>query len=258
MISNPKQFNSFCQEFLITEFEKRQLRNPSYSIRAFARDLGIGKTTIFEVMKGLRQLSSSNIEVIASRLALDEETLKCFQEDSSNSDRGRTVVLEDEFQLIKDWHFLAILNLAKLPNNKCDSHWIAERLGLSIELAENSLETLLQLKLLENRNGKLFRTATPLTTATDVPSESIREHHRQSMEIAAAAMKEVSVELRDFTSVTYALHPEKIPDIKKVILSFHRKLGKILKTDNATEVYRLNIQFFPLTKLEQQNQSEYL
>jgi hypothetical protein len=252
MNSNPKKYNSFCQEFLIIEFEKRQLKNPSYSIRAFARDLGVGKTTVCDVMNGSRQLSALNIDVIATRLSLDSETIKKFLEDNLNTDRGRAVLLEDEFQLIKDWHFLAILNLAKLPNNQCSGEWIAERLGLKFEVAESSLETLLKLGLLENLDGKLIRTSMPLTTATDVPSESIREHHRQSMEKAIDAMQEVSVALRDFTSVTYAIHPEKIPDVKKVILSFHRKLGKMLHAENATEVYRLNVQFFPLTKSENQ------
>lgn len=249
MIAHLKKYNSFCQEFLVIEFEKRQVRNPSYSIRAFSRDIGVAKTTVSDVMNGLRRLSSANIDILVARLKLDDEVARLFKNDISTlSDSGRVILIEDQFQVIKDWYYLAILNLAKLENNQCSADWIAERLGLPFDLAEKALSELLVLGLIENRNGKLFRTLMPITTTVDIPSESIREHHRQSLNKAIEALVEVPVELRDYTTVTYALNPEKLPEVKKLIHAFQRKLGKMLPQKNATDVYRLNIQFFPLTK----------
>ncbi len=255
-MSRKNTFNSPCQEFLVNEFTRRQGRNSSYSIRAFARDLGISKTTINDVMRGERRLSTYHIESISTCLSLDEATIKFLKKDDINtSERNRLVLLEDEFRVIKDWYYLAILNLAKLPNNQCCADWIAERLGLSQELAERSLAELLGLGLIENRDGKIFRTSKTITTSTNIPSESIREHHKQSLVKAVDALEEVPIELRDYTTVTYVLNPEKIQDAKNLIFSFHRKLGKLLDCKQATEVYRLNIQFFPLTKTQEQAQA---
>lgn len=249
MNTHKQKFTSYCQEFLVTMFKKRQERNSAYSIRAFSRDTGVAKTSISEAMNGLRCLSSGNIDILATTMNLDDETIMRLKDDlSAVSDRGRALFVEDEFEVIKDWHYLAILNLAKLPDNQCHAEWVSERLGLSLELADESLKKLLGLGLLENIEGKLVRTLQPITTSVDIPSASIREHHRQSMEKAIVALEEVSVELRDYTTVTYVLNPEKIPEVKKLIHTFHRKLGKILPVKNATDVYRLNIQFFPLTK----------
>lgn len=249
MNSHIQKFASYCQEFLVTEFKKRQERNPSYSIRAFSRDIGVAKTTVSEAINGLRCLSLANIEILSTNLSLEPEKIKRLKDDlSMTSDRGRALLVEDEFAVIKDWYYLAILNLAKLPDNQCNAHWIAERLGLSLDLASGSLDKLIDLGLIKNIEGKLVRTLMPITTSVDIPSSSIREHHRQSMEKAICALEEVAIELRDFATVTYVLHPDKLPEIKKMIHSFHRKLGKILPTKDATDVYRLNIQFFPLTK----------
>lgn len=146
MKSRQNAFNSPCHEFLLAEFSKRQERNSAYSIRAFSRDLGISKTTISDVMRGERRLSALHIETIADRLSLDEETLTFLKNDDTDiSKRNRLVLLEDEFRVIKDWYYLAILNLAKLPNNQYCADWVAERLGLTQELAERSLEELLAL-----------------------------------------------------------------------------------------------------------------
>lgn len=251
------KYASYCQEFLVTEFRIRQVRNPAYSIRAFSRDIGVAKTTVSEAINGLRCLSLANIDILGASLNLNEEKIKLLKDDLSMvSDRGRNIMDEDEFSVIKDWHYLAILNLAKLADNKCSGEWIAERLGLSLELATDSLNKLLELGLLREEKGKLIRTSMPITTSVDIPSTSIREHHRQSMEKAMEALEEVAVELRDFTTVTYAIYPEKLPEIKKMIHAFHRKLGKMTPAQPATDVYRLNIQFFPLTKSLQNETQE--
>lgn len=249
MNTHKQKFTSYCQEFLVHEFKKRQERNTAYSIRAFSRDIGVPKTSISEAMNGLRCLSTVNIDIMAAVLNLDNETIVRLKDDLSTlSDRGRTLFAEDEFEVIKDWHYLAILNLAKLSDNQCHAEWIAGRLGLPLEVADESLKKLLGLRLLENIEGKLVRTLQPITTSVDIPSSSIREHHRQSLQKAIIALEEVPVELRDYTTVTYVLDTKKIPEVKKLIHTFHRKLGKILPLNDATDVYRLNIQFFPLTK----------
>lgn len=249
MNSHKQIFASYCQEFLVTEFKKRQERNPAYSIRAFSRDIGVAKTSISEAINGLRCLSLANIEILGTNLGLEPEKIRRLKDDLSMiSDRGRTLLVENEFAVIKDWYYLAILNLAKLPDNQFSARWIAERLGLSLDLASESLEKLIDLGLIKNVEGKLVRTMMPITTSVDIPSSSIREHHKQSMEKAISALEEVAVELRDFTTVTYAINTEQLPEIKKMIHSFHRKLGKLLPQKAVTDVYRLNVQFFPLTK----------
>lgn len=248
-ISVKEKDSNFSQKFFNDELIKRQRKNSSYSLRALARDLGISKTTIHDVLNNGRKLSNRTIQKLKASLNLDDKIVKSLKEDRlGKSNQGRVILLDDEFSLIKDWHYLAILNLAKLKENFCNASWVAARLAITFETAEKALGDLLKMGLIENRKGKIYRTSKALTTSVDIPSESIKEHHRQSLVKAIDALEEVSVDLRDYTSVTYAINPADLKDVKKLTTKFHRKLGKFLPTKNATEVYRLNIQFFPLTK----------
>lgn len=231
------------------EFEKRRAKNPFYSLRAFARDLGVGKTTIIDVINGQRKLSSRNVEIVVDRLKLSEEEAAVLRSESSHLNAAsHEVVQDDDLKLIEDWHYLATLNLASLKESQCSAEWVSARLGISFEVATDTLGELIERGMIENVDGKMVRISKPLTTQTDIPSDSIVEHHRQSIEKALEALHEVPVELREFASVTYAIHPSQIKEAKSHILEFHRKLGKILKSDEAQEVYKLNIHFFPLTK----------
>lgn len=243
-----KIYNSYCQELLVNEFAIRQQRNPTYSIRAFARDIGISKTTVSEVLNGYRRLSPANVMALSEALKLDKNaTERMLTEYSTMPDRKRPTFSDEEFGLIKDWFYLGILNLAKLKNNKSDIDWIADRLSISQETAEKSLNEILDLGMIEIKDGKLFRTNVSIKESHELPSESIFDHHRQSALKGVDVLEKVPAEFRDFTTVTFVLHPEMLPLVKSQIQNFHRKLSKLLPATNATDVFRLNIQFFPLT-----------
>lgn len=235
--------------FLLSEeFKKRRLKNPSYSLRAFARDVGLGKTTVCEVINGTRRLSVHHIDIVSKTLNLTEDTIRTLKQDLSNSfDQIRSILDQEDHCLIEDWYYLAILNLAKLRESKCDAGWIAERLGLEEELAAMALKHLLEKEMISDDNGRMKRLSSLVTSTNNVPSDSIKEHHRQSIEKSLEAIDIIPVEERDFASITYAIDKKNVPEAKEMIMNFHRKLGKLLETDNATDVYRLNIQFFPLT-----------
>lgn len=236
-------------ELLNREYQARKQKNPAYSLRAFARDLGISRTAISDVVRGSRRLSLQNIELISKALKLDDETIEGLKEDLNQVlEQPRRIIDDAELDFIEDWYYLGILSLARLSYTEYSAEWVAKRLGLTVETAASALEYLSRKDYIENDNGRLKRKATLLTTSVDIPSASIVESHRQSINKAMEALDEVSVEKRDYTSITYAINPEHIQEVKEHILKFHRRLGKLLETDDASEVYRLNIQFFPLTK----------
>jgi uncharacterized protein (TIGR02147 family) len=61
---------------------------------------------------------------------------------------------------------------------------------------------------------------------------------------------EIEIELRDFSSLTLVIDPQKINEAKQVIKEFRKKMTSLSMQDNPQEVYQLAIQFFPLTKPE--------
>lgn len=58
-------------KLVVEEFEKRKLKNPKYSLRAFARDLDSNPATISLAMRGRRGLGYSTIKNIVKKLGLN-------------------------------------------------------------------------------------------------------------------------------------------------------------------------------------------
>lgn len=240
---------------LLQELAKRQTRNSSYSLRAFARDLGLGSTTLSDVLADKRSLSKSNLEKVMGKLLvspIEKEMLWSQYREGANKIEvdDRMVMEEDAFRLIADWHYLAILNLAKIPDNRATPLWIAKRLGISTQEAESALERLLRMELLKKNRNRLVRTAKPLTTSKDIPSAAIRKHHTQNLQLAEQSLHRDPVETRQFYSMTVAVNPEKLPLVKDIIFKTRKKIGDLLEDGPLSEVYTFSFQLFPITRLQ--------
>lgn len=244
------------KNLLIQELARRRTRNSAYSLRAFARDLQVGVTTLSDVLGDKRSLSKTNLEKVLERLAiapLDRDKLWGQYRDQVNRSVAvddRTLLDEDTFHLIADWHYLAILNLAKLANNQAKPEWIAERLGIKTEQATEALARLFRLELVKKVRGQLVRTAKPLTTSKDIPSVAIRKHHSQNLLLAETSLHRDPVAQREFGSITMAVNPENLPLAKEILLKTRKKIASLLETGAVSEVYTLSFQLFPLTKIQ--------
>lgn len=242
------------KNLLLQEFTQRQTRNSAYSLRAFARDLDLGVTSLSDVLAGKRNLSKTNLEKVMERLAVSpmeqDMILRSRVGDgpSKEAQEERTLVDEDTFRLIADWHYLAILNLAKIKDNQANPFWISERLGIKADDAEMAIERLLRLKLITVRRGKMERTSNPLTTSQNIPSAAIRKHHRQNLQLAEEALFNVPVEKREFISATMAVNVEKLPQAKEILLKTRKKIAALLEQGPVSEVYTMSFQLFPLSK----------
>ncbi|MFS4461043.1 TIGR02147 family protein [Bdellovibrio sp. HCB2-146] len=244
------------KNLLIEELAKRQMRNSAYSIRAFARDLGVGVTTLSDVLAGRRSLSKTNVQKVMEKLSvspLEREVLWAHYKATAARTEidDRTTLDEDTFRLIADWHYLAIMNLAKLKTNSAKPEWIAERLNIRVDDAEVALERLFRLELIKKTRGnRLERTAKPLTTSNEIPSAAIRKHHSQNLRLAEESLHRDPVPTREFGSVTMAINPEKLPQAKEILLKTRKKIAGLLEEGDLSEVYTLSFQLFPLTKLQ--------
>ncbi len=240
---------------LTKELQARKFRNPRYSLRAFSRDLKLSPAILSEALSGKRVPTPATTKRIAQALSLDETALRILIEESR---RGKSLKREaqrarlvsaSEFNVISDWYFLAILNLANVPGEKSHIDHLASRLGLSEQVVSKALSVLTELGMIRIRDGILERTTAPLVTANDIPSEAIRKYHRKNLELASRAIGEVDVSLREFSAVTLAFDPSQIDFAKKLIRKFKEKFGIVCsQRGTSEEVYTLAIQFFPVTR----------
>jgi len=250
------------KNLLLQELARRQTRNSSYSLRAFARDLGVGATTLSDVLADKRSLSRSNLGKVMEKLLVSPiEKEKLWNDYKDNISRpheidDQTVLEEDVFRLIADWQYLAVWSLAKLKENKARPEWVAKRLGIKREEAEDAIERLIRLKLVKKVQGRLVRISDSLNTTVDIPSVAIRKHHSQNLRLAEDSLHNVPVEFREFGSVTMAVNPEKLSAAKQILIKTRKKIADLLETGDVSEVYTLSFQLFPLTQLQRNKESE--
>ena len=239
------------KNILLSELNLRRSRNTLYSMRAFARDLNLGVGSLSEVLSGKRDLSKNNLVKVLQNIELPPDLKNSLLKKESikpqTSEEVHRLLLDDQFRLISDWYYIAILNLAKLPINKASPKWIAKRLNIELYQAIEALERLQRLGLLKILKQRLVRTAQPLTTSSDLPSTAIRKHHAQNLQLAEKSLQRDPVHLREFASVTMPVNLKNLPKLKELLLKTRKKAACLLEDSEASEVYTLSFQLFPLT-----------
>jgi uncharacterized protein (TIGR02147 family) len=114
-----------------------------------------------------------------------------------------------------------------------------------------SLNFLVKANLLQkDESGNYVQTEKSVTTgplkATPV---AVRSLHRQMGEFALDAIEGVSQNERHFSGLTLGITHEAYEKIIQEIAECRKRIIAIARQDESTEeVYRLNMQFFPLTK----------
>jgi uncharacterized protein (TIGR02147 family) len=243
------------QHALKSRLESLRIRYPAYSMRAFAKRAGISPATMSLIMQGKRSASLRLAESLSERLQFDpqerSEVLAKALEVKSEPDREAYVQLTlDQYRIVSDWRSFAILNLIKTVDFKSDVTWIADRLGISEDETSETIERLKRLEMLKVENGQFVRTVSKYRTTEDVTNASLKRSHAQNLELAHVSLEEDSVEVRDFTWLTIPMDMEKMKIAKAMIRKFQDDFSDAVENGaKATEVYRIAIQLFPLTKI---------
>jgi len=246
------------QAILKSRLDALQLKHPTFSVRAFARKVGVSPATISLVLSGRRQVSLKLAEELSRVLQFDpqerSEVLAYYQKKSKKShlvSEGYVHLSLDQYRLIADWRAFAILSLIRTKGFRSNPSWIAKRLGISREDAEDTLQSLLRLGMISRTpDGNLERSEGRYRTTEDVLNLSLQKSHQQTLALAERSLENTPVHQRDFTWVTMPVDPDKMSEAKALIRKFQDDFSALVESgENLTEVYRLGVQFFPLSQL---------
>ncbi len=220
-------------------------------MRAFAGKLGISPATLSGVLSGKRRLTRKMAKQIALRLNLSPkdraELLKAVNAKKAATAEDIYQVLElDTFQLISQWYHYAMLSLSELPNSNSDPEWIAKKLGILKREAEEALERMKRLKLIEENDGKYRQIAPPLATQDTLADPAIRNHTQEYLKKAEEALDKNLPEDLAYYTVVMAADPTKLEDARQSMKSFRRTVCEQLERGKKRRVYALSMQLFPV------------
>lgn len=183
----------------------------------------------------------------------DAEKKAAFSSMLAIADAHKARILEgDSFRFFENWKNLVIRELAPaMPGAKPLAIARACRPKISAAEVSDSLGFLVKAELLKKDEAGNYKQTQKSVTAgpMEVTPVAVRGLHRQMGEIALDAIEGVPQGERHFSGVTVGITRCAYDEIVQEIAEFRKRVIAIATREDATdEVYRLNVQFFPMTQ----------
>lgn len=264
-MKNEAFYKNWIQEELVRRCEK----NSRYSLRSYARSLGVDVAALSRILSNRLVPSLKMAQKIVQKLGLPPDEEKNFlsslaqahrskgaqrinpafrKMDSASTEPIRELSI-DLFRVIAEWYHLSILELSFVPGFKSDSNWIAFELGITPLEAKLAVERLVSLGLLEENTGKLKKTDAHISTADKhLTTPAHRRRQKQVLEKAIYSLEHDPIEERSNTSMALAIDPKKLPEAKQLIEEFNDKMTQLLTTESQEQVYEFTVALFPIQK----------
>ena len=254
------------QNLIRSNLDQIKIKNPGYSLRAYARKLELSPSALSEILNGKRKISQKMAARILDRMNLSPEITAPvlnlfgktksldFMESDIEPDLPTPTPIDflqlssDQFNLIAEWQHFAVLSLMETKNFKSDISWIARKLNITIPQANASIERLIRLGFVFQKNKKFVTNKRALLTSDNIPNQAVRKSHYGDLNLAEKALDHIPVESRDFTSITIAANKNNIVKARKLIREFQDKLTLCLEQGEKDEVLKFSFYLYPLTQ----------
>jgi uncharacterized protein (TIGR02147 family) len=254
-------------DFLQDELLRRTSANRAYSLRAFAKALGLSSGELSEILRGKRKLSLKSAVKISKSLGLNSiETKHLISligneiNEKSLSDKEIKSVNEaqlsiDQFTVISEWYHFAILNLADCKNFNWSYSYISKKLNIKPFEVKIAIEKMIHVGLIKksyDKNGEVRLKVSEdfVMPQSGIPSTAIRKYHKQILNKAIEALEIQSVDERDITGIGLSLNKIDIKSFKKDISAFQDFLIEKYSKGKKERAYQLEMALFALSEDE--------
>ncbi len=124
-------------ELLQTELARRKGSNPRYSLRAFARQLGIDHSALSQILRRRRRLTTRNLRRFGKALRVPQRDV----------DRAALLVNAD-----------AVVAVVRDPSFRPDCRWIASKLAMRLDDVQIALHEVLRTGRVVLRSSRHWET----------------------------------------------------------------------------------------------------
>ena len=259
------------RQYIADFYAERKVKS-AFTWREFARMAGFSSSVHLKyVSEGRFNLGEEAVERVAKAMGLGGNRLEYFRAmvefDHAVTDNVKKEIFDrmlsiakqsnakviegDAFRYFDSWKNPVLRELAPaMPGAKPLALARACRPKISAAEVAESLNFLVKANLLsKDADGNYVQTDKYVTAGPmEAAPVAIRGLHRQMGEIALDTIEGVPQNERHFSGVTLGITSDAYDEIVAVIDDCRRKIIEIATRDDSTdEVYRLNIQFFPMT-----------
>ena len=246
----------FYQVYLADQLRQRAQRNPSYSLRAFAKFLRVNVSTLSKIMNRKEVPTLRTAERIVDSLEINERQRALFIESVARSrsehkkpsprPRRRCEAKKAEHDLSTDLLPSLILELCAQKRMDSNPRLFAQRSGYHTQDVLRSIDQLLEAGLLRRERGQL--TTIQAATRSHTGRCGSTRRQRQIMHKAIESLDQPNG-TGQHQSVTLTIDSRKVAQAQKRIDAFFSELSQELAPDeNAGPLYALALSLFPLQK----------
>ena len=264
------EYTSYRQ--YIANYYAEKKAKSAFTWQEFTRDAGFSSPVFLKyVSEGRANLSEATIDRVAEAMHLVDYEREYFREmvkfDRAKTDADKKAVFNkmlaiadahkakilegDSFRYFESWKNPVLRELAPaMPGAKPLALAHACRPEITAAEVTESLNFLVKAGMLKkDENGNYAQTDKSITTGPmDVTPVAVRSMHRQMGEFALEAIEGVPQNERHFSGLTLGITREAYAKIVQKIAEFRKEIIAIAtKSTETEEVYRLNVQFFPMT-----------
>lgn len=255
------------QEILKGIYAEKALKNKSYSMRAFARDLSVDVGLLSHVLKGTKKFSLETATKIAEKIFSHKADrtffIKLVALQKLKGEEARLAKLELEkikihsldkwnlsvadFNYVSKWYHIPIAVYTELKTASSDVKKIAAFFGIDETTTEFAVERLLKLNILEKKNKRLARTLKVFNVQSEIPSSTIRNYHREMINKALDAIDGQDIKRRYLRGSSFSINRKNLPKVHKLIEDFYSDLSLLSEDQKDSDtIYQLNTQLFDL------------
>lgn len=237
------------QELLLECLEELKKKNPRYSLRAFAKKLGVSAGTLSEVLNLKLNLGLKRMEAILENLDLSPGKKNRFLVQLGRTPNYEKQLVSDEAAAyLANWVHRAILHSFDLEHEETSPAKIAERLGISEQEVRACLEQLLKFELIQKSEDqeKYQRPVIILKTNDGKKDENIRRTHLSNFDLQRKAYETIPMEERDFTSMMFAGTQAQMDQMRKEIRALYEKIILTSEVGPRDELYQISVALYPV------------
>jgi uncharacterized protein (TIGR02147 family) len=224
------------------------------------------------VMDGERNIGKDSIPKVTKALGLNKQETEYFsylvffaqaKSDidknyyfgliaSLRSRRNVAAISEDQFEYFSEWYHPVVRELVMGKTEPLDYPALSRLVGGKVSPAKigKSVQILLRLGLIKLDASNIYALSSPLlNTENELKSFAVRKYHKDVLAMARQALDDIPPAEREISHITLKISPRGFSNIKQRIQAFREEMLQLAAGDpEATDVYHVNLQLYPITK----------
>jgi uncharacterized protein (TIGR02147 family) len=246
--------------------------DPQYSLRSLAKKAKVSAAYLSVVLNGHKGLSKKVMEKLIKVLELGPEEKEYFRLLMTIADSDvieeRVEALDklqkfrryrnlnpketETYRYLTKWYYVAIRELATLPDFKMDVKWIAEKLCYPLSNAEitKALNFLTKYHFIEPKpDGTVTIPQKKIECWGGVYRMALGQFYRQIYGLASTSIETIPRDERHIIGDTIAIPAESFHEFKEILDDSLKRISKLGNSKaNPDSIYHIGFLGFPLAK----------